>query len=472
MAGITRTSIVSLLSDQSWSANTLLSKPGASEFTEATARWNSYQAPTYAAALSVGSEEDLTTAVTLATAHKIPFLATGGRHGYGSTLGKLQDGLALDLSPLNNMTIDASAGTLTVGPGVILSDIIEPVFKAGYQIQTGTCSCVGMIGITLGAGIGRLVGTNGLMIDALLSARVVTATGKVLEVSSTSNPDLFWAIRGAGQNFGILTSATYQLHPVTSTYTSVDLIFPADLHVTFFNALASFNISAKWAIAAQIFFNTDTGEPAIMASCVYHGPQDEALALLAPILDLGPVYRTVIEVPWNRLNAEAAFGSDTETCIRGSIHDIYGVTLRKRTAETWISVFGMLSKFYESNPDARGSVVLFEVWANHAAVAVPDDETAYPWRDAEVYMIIQGTWPPGNNSAQDAFTATAREVRATLASTSGYDDLAVYVNYAKGDEKLEQIYGARKLPRLVELKRRYDPDNVFRFHHALPMGLP
>ncbi|KAL3478001.1 hypothetical protein BJX99DRAFT_269547 [Aspergillus californicus] len=351
------------------------------EFAEAIAKWYSHQAPTYSVALSIGSEEDLVTAVKLATDHNIPFLATGGRHGYGSTLGNLQDGLALDLSPLNNMTTDAAAETLAVGPGIKLSDVFDPVFNAGYEI------------LTLGGGIGRQTGAHGLMLDALLSTRIVTASGEVLETSSTLNPDLFWAIWGAGQNFGILTSATYQLHPVSSTFTTVDLVFDADLHVALFKELTRFDISAEWAMAAMISWNDDDGQPAVIVSCI----------------------------PWNELTTQTAFDNDAEICIRGSVHDIYG-----------IFVFRIMEKFYESNPVASRSAVLFEVWANQAAVAVPDYETAYPWRDAEVHV-----------SARDAVAAMGREARAALADKSGYDELTVYVNYAKGDEALEQIYGAK-----------------------------
>ncbi|KAI9374704.1 hypothetical protein BJX61DRAFT_264134 [Aspergillus egyptiacus] len=452
-----------------------LAFPGTSEFTAATERWSTYQAPTFAAALPVGSEQELATAVRFATSHNIPFLATGTRHGYGSTLGGLQGGLALDLSPLDSISVDTSAGTLTVGPGVTSGEVFDPVFDAGYSVPTGTCSCVGLIGATLGAGIGRLTGTHGLMIDALLSARVVTASGDILEASSTANPDLFWALRGAGQNFGIVTSATYALTPITHPYTSVDLIIAPDHNTTFFHWLAAFNHSADWAIAAQISYSTDTNSPILLANCVYHGPRDAALASLHPLLlDIGPglVFMNVTEVPWNRLSATAGFASDAATCQPGQIHDIYGVTLRHRSAATWIAVFDAMGAFYATHPRARGCMVIFEAWANHAAVNVADAETAYPWRDAQIYTMIQGTWQEGDKDAKVATQTLARQLRSMLAATSGYGDLAVYVNYAKGDETLEQIYGARKLRRLAELKRRYDPGNVFRFHHSLPVDYP
>ncbi|OJI98007.1 hypothetical protein ASPVEDRAFT_49867 [Aspergillus versicolor CBS 583.65] len=449
-----------------------LSIPGESEFTNATIRWTEYRAPSYSAALSIGSEEDLVTAVKLATAHNIPFLATGGRHGYSGTLGDLHDGLALDLSPLNSISINGSAGTLTVGPGVRVSEIYDPVFEAGYQIQTGICSCVGMIGLTLGAGIGRQQGSNGLVLDALLSARVVTASGEVVEASKTSNPDLFWAIRGAGPNFGIVSSATYQLYPLSGTFTSIDLAFPARLNSSFFQALADFNLTENWAIATYIFYDTASNKTGLRASCVYHGPQAEAIHLLTPILDLGPKEKNITELPWSRLTAEGSFGLDASICTPGGQHELFAANLRHRNTSAWVSMFNAMDELYASTPGARQGTVLFEAWSNQAMMAVPDEETAYPWRDTQVYVSVQNAWTEGDDGARDAAAATAQAIREELAATSGYGGLAVYLNYAHGDETIEEVYSERKLPRLAELKRMYDPDNVFRYYHALPTAYP
>ncbi|RAH42315.1 FAD-binding oxidoreductase [Aspergillus brunneoviolaceus CBS 621.78] len=462
------TNLLSILSRGNWSTGTVLSAPGSTDFTDATARWDVYRPPNYAAALSIHSEQDLITAVKLSTANNISFLATGGRHGYSITFGNLQNGLALDLSPLDTVAVDAAAGTLTIGPGVTFGDVMDPVYEAGYQIQTGTCTCVGMIGATIGGGIGRLQGTYGLVIDGLLSARVVTAAGEVLEVSENSNADLFWGIRGAGANLGILTTATYQLHPLTGNYTSIDLIFPASRNVTYFTALENFNISAHWAIETEILYNADINGPEIIASYVYEGDQKEALELLAPILDVGPSFINVTEVPWNELSAIAAFATDAEVCENGSIYDIYGVNLRTLTAATWIEVFEMMVNFWAAYTEGQSSSVVFESWANEAVVAVADEKTAYPWRDTTTYVMLQFVWSTSDSSVEAPSIAMAQKVRDTLIETSGYDDLAVYVNYANGDEALEEMYGARKLPRLAELKKKYDPSNVFRYSNPLP----
>lgn len=266
-----------------------------------------------------------------------------------------------------------------------------------------------MIGLTLGAGIGRQQGSNGLVLDALLSAHVVTASGEVVEASKTSNPDLFWAIRGAGPNFGIVSSATYHLYPLSGTFTSVDLAFPAHLNSSFFHALAEFNLTENWAIAAYILYDTATGEvptpphksipfltthqTGLRASCVYHGTQAEAIPLLAPILDLGPKEKNITELPWNRLTAEGSFGLDARICTPGGQHELFAANLRHRNASAWVSMFNAMDELYASTPGARQGTVLFEAWSNQAMMAVPDEETAYPWRDTQVYVYVQDTFP-------------------------------------------------------------------------------
>ncbi|KAI2776005.1 hypothetical protein F4815DRAFT_503774 [Daldinia loculata] len=121
------------------------------------------------------------------------FWLRGGRHGYGTTPGKLQGGLAIDLSQLKAIEVDKAAGTVTVGAGVRIGDAMRPVYEAGYELPVGSCPHVGLIGATLGGGVGVFQGLFGLIIDSLLSVRLITANGNLVEASISSNPDLFWA---------------------------------------------------------------------------------------------------------------------------------------------------------------------------------------------------------------------------------------------------------------------------------------
>ncbi|KAL8880299.1 MAG: hypothetical protein Q9198_002268, partial [Flavoplaca austrocitrina] len=189
----------------------------------------------------------------------IPFLATGGRHGYTTTLRDLQGGLAIDLSQLNSYSIDRAAGTLTVGGATTLGDFQDALYETGYMIQSPAVSCPGYVGVTVGSGVGRFTGLFGLVADALISARLVTADGRIIHVSRRQNADLFWGLRGAGANLGVVVSASYQAHKLVNQgqILNADLIFPANKSKEYFDVLHSFigKMPAKLAIVSLIVFD-------------------------------------------------------------------------------------------------------------------------------------------------------------------------------------------------------------------------
>ncbi|KAI1350305.1 Glucooligosaccharide oxidase [Xylaria sp. FL0043] len=459
-----------------WAPHTSITFPGDAGFENATMRWTVFRPPTYRAAISPSTEKDVVNAVRLARDNGIAFLGTGGRHGYGTTLGTLQNGLALDLSKLNGVSVDKKAGTLTVGPGVHFEDIFDPVFNAGYAIPTGSCSCVGMIGATIGAGIGRFSGLYGLLLDQLVSARVVTADGRLVTVSARSNVDLFWGIRGAGANLGIVTSATFKLSPLVNggMFANYDMIFPAEKNQSYFKAIAALGegrsaLPAKLAMATAVTYDNATGRPQILSNWVYAGSQAEAKQAIKPILDLQPSFLNASVLPWNKLTAEAGFGLDASLCLNNKIYDIYGVNLKRFDVPTFMSVFAKMGDFYRAYPAGRSTSLTLEAFPNQATLATADAATAYPWRDTKYNILLQFTWDQAHSAVQTPSTQLALELRQDFAATSGYGNLTVYVNYAHGDETSEQIYRADKLPRLTQLKRKWDPDNVFRFSNALPM---
>lgn len=274
-----------------WDAATVLVLPDAPTFANITERWTVFGAPTFAGAIRPATEADVVKTVQLARQHDIPFLATGGRHGFSTTLHALDQGLEIDLSQLDSVEIDDTNATVTIGAGVVVDDILDPIYDAGFEmreyfslfffskslsslspsaprkiktpkkikkntdklqpIEQSTCSCPGQLGVTLGGGIGRFTGKYGLAIDALLSVRLVTADGRLLHVSNTSNPDLFWAIRGAGHNFGIVTSATYELRRVSDSPEDrgevmlLDFILPPSMSLTYFELLESFMVNGS-----------------------------------------------------------------------------------------------------------------------------------------------------------------------------------------------------------------------------------
>ncbi|KAI1170035.1 hypothetical protein F4777DRAFT_592257 [Nemania sp. FL0916] len=456
-----------------WATNTTILFPddGAS-FTNATERWNVFRPPTYVAVVRPGTENDAVAVVKLARSHGIPFLATGGRHGYGTTLGDLQNGLEIDLSQFNEVYINKTTATMTIGGGTTFADVMDPVYAAGFQIATGSCSCPGMVGVTIGAGVGRSSGVFGLIQDSLISARIILADGRLIEVSEESNSDLFWGIRGAGANFGIITSATYRLHPQINDGQAVnmDFIIPFDSAPAYFDALESYNNSLPPELASVtvIMFNETSNSAALLANWVYLGPEEKARELLAPIFNIKPTTTAISVVPWSKVVSVAGFNIDPLLCQPAKIRALYSANVRNLSAATYNTTFEQMNSFYQDHPDARGSVIQLEIFPNQKTLSVDRQSTAYPWRDALGNMIINFTWLEKNQTSATAVQKLARKIRQGFVDTSGYPGLSVYVNYAYGDESLDQIYGKENLPRLVRLKKTWDPNGIFRFSNQLP----
>ncbi|KAI0154622.1 FAD-binding domain-containing protein [Xylariaceae sp. FL1272] len=460
-------------SNAPWPAGVAVHYPNSDAFKNATERWSPYQAPTFNVSVSPTTEQQVVQIVKAATSNKTPFLATGGRHGYTTTLGKLQGGLSIDLSKMTKIDIDKEAQTVTIGPGVTIGDVIGPILEAGFQMPVGSCFQVGVIGATVGAGVGLFQGLFGLMIDALQSVTLVTATGDVIRASSLENAELFFGIRGAGANFGIITSATYHLTKAVNggQVLTADLIFPASLKSQYFDTLKTFeDMPAQLAVNTAITWNPDTNSTQIIGTFAYSGPEDEGLALIKPFLDLKPPVVRQSVVPYSQVPHVILFGMIAALGTPGTIHDIWTANVLEFSVDTLNSAFDQYDTFFRANPDIRGSVGILESFSTQA-VKASEQDTAYPWRDSKGNFMFQMSFPQSGGPAEEAANKFARSLRDEFASTSGYNGLAVYVSYAHGDETLEEIYGP-SLPRLVALKKKWDPDNVFGYNNALPTEMP
>lgn len=208
------------------------------------------------------------TQVKIASTNKIPFFTTGGGHGIADY--HAFDGLSIDLSHFSSIHLDGSTGFLTIGGSTKIRQLIKPLYQAGRELPLGSCACVGIVGATLGGGIGSLHGHRGLMLDALESVRIVTANGMLLQASETEHADLFWALRGAGSNFGIVTSATYKVPEASNKgmYMNADFVYPASANQSFWKVMQDFDsiLPARLAITAVAFYNRVTDEVCALES--------------------------------------------------------------------------------------------------------------------------------------------------------------------------------------------------------------
>ncbi|CAH0054697.1 unnamed protein product, partial [Clonostachys solani] len=420
--------------------------------------------------------------VKFATAHDIPFLATGGHHGYSTTFGKLVQGLAIDLSLLNSVEVFTGNGTLVVGGGTRWSSILDPVYEAGFEMPTGSCSCTGVVGTTIGGGIGRYSGRYGMISDSLISANVVTADGRLVEVSETLDPDLFWGIRGAGANFGIITQATYKLRKVDgqNLVMNADFVFNLDMSHSYFDLLESYDRSMpeSLAIVSMIIYDEKTNAAQILANWVYLGPEEEGLDAIKPLLELQPSMSSISMVPWNKILSSQGLGViDTMFCQNNKTRSLYSASVRRFPASTSKTAFEKMEKLYAEYPSARASSLSLEMFPNQAAMAQGSDATAYPWRDARGHMIFLFQWEKTNGhgldtDALEVSTLLGQSFQDAFAKTSEYHQLSAYVSYSHGDESLEQVFGRENLPRLAALKKKWDSQNAFAYSHVLPTEYP
>ncbi|KAK3945061.1 hypothetical protein QBC46DRAFT_336908 [Diplogelasinospora grovesii] len=467
---------------------------------ETTQRWTVYEEPTYAAAIIPALASDVQTIVKIAGRYGIPFLATGGGHGLSTTLSKIQNGISIDLSRFKNVTINEAASTVTVGGANVFSDVFETVWNAGKEMATGSCACPGIVGATVGGGVGRLQGLHGLIIDTLVSVVMVTADGSLVTASETENADLFWGVRGAGPNFGIILWATYKIFDQTNGgYAfNADFIFPANESHNHWQALkeVSKNMPAELALISGINYNEAHGGLNILVNAVYYGPEAEGRALIAPFYNNNPLVSNTSYVHVSQLISVAAFGLFADTqCDKGKHVNTYTVGATGVDVPTWDAHVQNFTALYQTYPQARLSTAFVETFPNQAVLEADGSKTAVPQKHREItnYVFVTPSLP--SLSPMGNFQLTTREnerkkrlwgynyadpsidtqinqfassARTAFTATSGFEDLELYVTYAHGDEGPQTWY-REKLGQLEQLKRKWDPNQLFGFMNPVPL---
>ncbi|KAL2862546.1 FAD-binding oxidoreductase [Aspergillus lucknowensis] len=436
---------------------------------ETTHRWTLYHAPTYYGAIKPATEADIQHIVRTSVEHDIPFLATGGGHGVTRTLGRLQNGISIDLSNFQTVELDEENSFITVGGAATYQQTYEPMYRAGMMMAMGNAPCVGVVGAALGGAVGMWQGLYGVGIDSLVSVRLVTATGDLVVASQTENAELFWAIRGAGANFGIVTSATFQLQDAVNNgnVASTSFVFPAKHNASVWEAVRSFDteIPDELAVTAIASFNHTAQEPTILVNVNYYGPALDAAQYLRPFEEAGPLAAIPVTLPWTTLQ-QLSLSVDAAACTPGQYVADYSIALKQTDVDAYVSAFNALTAFWEEH-EAFAGVLVIDRYPNAVAKRVADGETAYPHREAIAHLLIENHYP--DSSLDDSVNALMRETRARFQATSGFDELSVYVNFAQGDEGAEAWYSSRKLERLKELKRAWDPNELFSYSNPIPI---
>lgn len=266
---------------------------------------------------------------------------------------------------------------VTVGGGALISNVTAAGSRNGALVATGTCDCVGMQGAVLGGGIGYLTGEYGLGVDNVVSMNVVLADGSAEIVTWKSSPDLFWALRGAGPNFGIVTSAVFKSHPIGSSnlgtaWTGALVYTPAQLDsvlrvISNLTLTPPMSLSMTWALG-------DTGQPSIIVSVFYHGTEDAGRAAFASILGIGPVADGTGIVPYNMWNAGSA-----SACAKGGRKPTWGVGMSRLDPASWHAVYDVWAELV-GHAGFEHSSVLLNVNPMDTARELPVFSSSFPFR--------------------------------------------------------------------------------------------
>ncbi|KAI1161563.1 hypothetical protein F5B18DRAFT_627380 [Nemania serpens] len=449
--------------------------PKSPAYKNLTSRWSTFEAPTFTAVFVPENEKDLSKGLAYLTANKIPILAKSGGHGYSTTLVSLQHGVMINMEKFNYSRINSDY-TATIGSGADFNTMVYTLGTNGREANVGSCPCVGVMGATLGGGVGRLSGLHGLASDAVRHVRLALWNGTIVEASDTINTDLFWGLRGAGQNFGIVTEMTLETYPATNG----GLNYEAQMYFNISDLATVIDIVNGMlpldpALALVTIFTADpmTLETILLVNLVYLGPEAKGQALAKPLLDISISTAENIWT-WVELPTKGAGGFNNLQCIDGKRQSLYGLTNKHLNASVIVEIEKDYTAMVQANPLINGSAFLVETFAVQGVDALPANYSAFPHRghvNHFVDFIVSWT----DDSVAKIGNNWAQKWRAVLnkPQTNGYDTVAVYQNYGHGDEAPSILYGTEKWrqKKLTALKNAYDPRGVFNAYHAIPSTL-
>lgn len=412
--------------------------------------------------------------VNFANSCGIPFLTVSGGHGWQSTLGNAS-GIQLNMRKMQEVRLSDNGDTVHVGGGVKQKHLVDSLYKLDKQAVTGLCECTSVIGPLLGGGHSALQGMYGFVSDGLVSAQVVLANGTAITSSALQHSDLFWALRGAGHNFGIVTSfeiKAYDLPKKNWTITSV--VYTQNKLESFVDTLNEVDAGGdhvpELVLSGAITHipSLDDRYPVIAYQITFLGTPEEAEQYVQPFREVGPISMTVAtDVEYKDYAVATNSGLDQPPC-RDDLNIMsYAISLpsyNKTAMRVGFECFSELTadSRYKSSAWLLESYGSRGVWAqDYGASAVPREE-----RDLPVLTGAITWWAGDSPDARDKAEKYGRSIRSALAAGASEDvNVAhVYLNYAVGSESLQQVYGGDRLQRLRALKAKYDRFDRFRFY--------
>jgi FAD/FMN-containing dehydrogenase len=439
-----------------------LIEPGHPEYDQARVVWNAMADRRPALVARPTNSDDVAAAVRFAQDQDLVIAVRGGGHSVAG-FSTCDGGLVIDLSRMRGVTVDAERRVAKAQGGAHLSQLDQQAQALGLVCPVGVVGHTGVAGLTLGGGMGRLQRKHGFTIDNLLSVELVTADGRKLRASQDENADLFWGLRGAGANFGVATSFEYRLHPQDPIVTHGFVALPTERSSEVSGLVREFLATAPDEVFLGFAFGIATdppfpaalaGTPVIMVGALHSGALENAERDLRPLrkgLDWSA--DTFAAKPYLTVQAMADVSSGW-----GKRFYMKGAFLPDLSDEL-LAVCAV-----QAADVPAGGECSISSWAQGGAISrTPEDDAAFTGRSAGWSITFEAQW---EDPAQDeSHISWARRVSAAVKPLT---TLGQYVNdVADAGADAAQIYGRAKYERLVGLKRKYDPDNVFRLNQNI-----
>jgi FAD/FMN-containing dehydrogenase len=405
--------------------------------------------------------DDVVAAANFARENELDLAVRGGSHSVPG-FGTADDAVVVDLSGMQAVDVDPETSTARAQGGATWRVFNDATHAHGLATTGGIISTTGIGGLTLGGGIGYLSRGFGLSCDNLSSAEVVTAEGEVLTASERANEDLFWALRGGGGNFGVVTSFEYRLHPVREIYGGPILyeLDDAGSVLRFYrdfirDAPEEFGGFPAWQIAPPLPFIPEDrhGEPFLIFVTCWAGPIEEGEAALAPLREVAPVVAEHVgPMPYPALNS--AF----DDLVPAGLQHYWKANFVKELTDEAIDAH---LEHGPKLPAVNSTVHIYPI--NGACHRVAPDATAFAYRDATFATVIAGMWPdPAQNEDNIAW------VRGFYEATAPHSEEGGYINFMAGDDQDRiRVNYRHNYDRLADVKRKYDPDNLFHLNQNI-----
>jgi FAD/FMN-containing dehydrogenase len=435
--------------------------PASEQYDQARSIWNAAHDARPVAIIRCAGVSDVLRGVEFARSEGLPLAVRGGGHsipGFSTTDG----GVVLDLSPMTGIRVDPAARRVVAQAGCLWSDVDHETQAFGLALTGGLVSTTGIAGFTLGGGLGWLVRRCGLTCDNLVGADVVTADGQFVHASESEHPDLFWALRGGGGNFGVVTAFEYSLHPVGPTVFAGAVFYPADAVEDLLRGYREACAGAADELTTVLNLTTAPpapflpesvhGTPIVAVLGMWSGEPDDGDAATRPFRGLG---EPIVDL----------FGPMPYLAMQSLIDPLYPRGLHNYFHSAFIPavddhVVQALTASYQNVPNP-----LTEMHVHHLGGAmgrVPSNASAFATRDQEFIVNIVARTPEADGF--DSARRWARGVTQALGSSA-----AAYVNFTSDatEDRMRASYPPATYDRLVMVKDRYDPDNLFRLNQNI-----